>query len=853
MNENAAASWVALLAGACALAAQDGVALRLELQPALSLRADTRVLPADLHYATVHDGLLDLRDLLAHVTFGPDAALGVGDAQTFAFTLELRTTRGAFGTVLMCRQGGDVHYSLTVGRDPGRVAFEPWSWTRDRLLSARRLDDGAWHVVEAAYDAATRQLALRVDGAVDAVQAVSSGFAGTSAPSLRLGHNLDPGVDQPFGGEIRRFELVRRTPAWFEARLAMERATTVLAPGEAARALSTWLAHERRARPPQAASAEAWSRAAATIRARVQDAVGLWPPPYAPTDGVLAGRLTPLSGAADATATDFAHFRPTLPLAVREGGTLTRAGHTVTRLYWQTFAGYFASGYLYRPRDAAPGLRRPAMLCPHGHWQDGARHPVVQARCIALAQQGYVVLAVDSVHLYDDRIGLSPLSVMTWNNLRGLELLRARDDVDAARIGCTGASGGGQQTYYLTALDSGLAAAAPAVMACHFEDILGESGVHCACNHTPHLLRAADMPQMAAAFAPRPQFFLTVTGDWTARFREHGFPAVADVYRLFDAEAAVSCQRWDKGHAYDQEMRAAAFAFFADALGVPSAKAYAEPTGGVATESLADLANLDRSDVPRDTAAIVAEFHARLQAPRDRPPAAVVASLRALLEHDEAPVAGEPRRVRNSVWAQGGERAVEQWVVPTDGDLKLPVLVLRAESGELAGERVAVLLGDGRGKADVLVRHAAWIQSLLAAGVHVVLADVRYVGELDQGHTWRELYGRFFGLDEGVLAVRDTRRLVAAVPALGLPSARVAVVGLGDRGAVAMLAAAVDVGITVAGAPELGPTYREAARKPALSRVLLHADLDDVCRVVGGRGLVGADCDSSRLVGALSR
>ncbi|MEZ5962327.1 MAG: hypothetical protein R3F56_00645 [Planctomycetota bacterium] len=842
---------------------------RLELRP-LRLRIADRVLPGVLERGGVGDDGLDLRDLRAHVTFGPDAALGASSVQPLWLVLEVRTTRAEFGTVLMCRQRGAVHYSFTMGRRPGRVAFEPWSWTQDKLLSRQRLDDGKWHVLEAAFDPASRRAALRVDGVVDVVQELHGSFAGGGEPALRLGHNLDPGVNQPFGGEVRRFERRGGVPRWLTAALEAERACRVLARDDSERALSAWLARARRARPPRAASATDWQRQAAAIRARVQDALGLWPPPYASGGELLAGKPTPLTGATDAHATDFGRFAPSLPLDVREGGTLVRDAHTVTRLYWQTFAGYYASGYLYRPRPQPEG-RGPAMLCPHGHWQDGARHPVVQARCIAFAQQGYVVLAVDSIHLYDDRIGLSPLSVMTWNNLRGLELLRGRPDVDPARIGCTGASGGGQQTYYLTALETGLAAAAPAVMACHFEDILSETGVHCACNHTPHLVRAADMPEMAAAFAPRPQFFLTVSGDWTARFQEHGFPAIADVYRLMggrrrspdvapdlhrtetaehglDPAEAVRCQRWDKGHAYDREMRQAAYGFFARALAVPGAGDFREPEAGIGTEELQILAALDDAGVARDPRPIVAEFHTRLSAPRGDRPDRVEARLRALLEHDEEPVRGAPRCVGTTSTARG---KLERWAVPTDGDLSLPVVVRRAEGDPTGPPRVALVLADA-GKAAVLEREADFVDALLAAGVHVAVADVRYVGELDLGRAWRDLYGRFFGLDEGVLAVRDARRLVAALPALGFAEPRVGLWGLGDRGAVALMAAALEPGV-VAAAPEPGPNYREANRTPALSRVLLHADLDDVQSVLGARGLVGAAATPSGLAAALAR
>jgi predicted esterase len=372
-------------------------------------------------------------------------------------------------------------------------------------------------------------------------------------------------------------------------------------------------------------------------------------------------------------------------------------------------------------------------------------------------------------------------------------------------------------------------------------------------------MRAADMPQMAAAFAPRPQFFLTVSGDWTARFHEHGFPAVAAVYEVFGARDRVSWQRWDKGHAYDQEMREAAYDFFPDALRLEGGAKFREPDGGVATENRQTLAALDVPGVPRDLAPVRAEFLARLGAPRGRPAAEVRRSLRGLFARgadQDAPAtaAAAPRRVD----ADGGEGAApERWTVPTDGDLLLPVLVRRAQ-GDAAGDgaRVAILLGD-RGKADVLARHGAFVDDLLERGVQVMVADVRYVGELDLGRAWRDLYGRFFGLDEGVLAVRDVHRLIAALPALGLPDAAVAVVGFGSRGAVAVFAAVLaadgDAGRVVAGAPALGPPYRDASRAPALSRVLLHGDLDDACAILGSRALVDGACTAEAVAAALAR
>jgi hypothetical protein len=139
------------------------------------------------------------------------------------------------------------------------------------------------------------------------------------------------------------------------------------------------------------------------------------------------------------------------------------------RVWYRTFPDVWASGWLYRPK--AEG-KHPVVLCPHGHWDQGARHPVVQSRCIALAKKGYVALAVDSVHVTHWALGVCPVGIMTWNNMRALDYLATRPECDMEKVGCTGASGGGQQTMYLMLLEDRIGAAVPAVMVSYFSRIV---------------------------------------------------------------------------------------------------------------------------------------------------------------------------------------------------------------------------------------------------------------------------------------------------------------------------------------------------------------------------------------------
>jgi len=279
-----------------------------------------------------------------------------------------------------------------------------------------------------------------------------------------------------------------------------------------------------------------------------------------------------------------------VPLDPHITGRIEHEDYTVARVYYQVQPRIYASGFLYLPRlhSAAtsasrstppapappdpnlnpnpapsrtpPSPRFPAILNPHGHWDQRALHPVVQTCCIALAKQGCVAFCPDSTHMADLAIGLCPIGLMTWNNMRALDYLQSLDCVDPERIGCAGASGGGQQTMYLAALDTRVKVPVPAVLVSYFRRILFVSEkTHCFCNHAPGIAGATDEHEISAMFAPRPTRFICATGDWTKDFPKQEFPDIRHVFNLLGGD--VDCVQFDKPHNYDRDSREQMYAW----------------------------------------------------------------------------------------------------------------------------------------------------------------------------------------------------------------------------------------------------------------------------------------------------
>ena len=262
-----------------------------------------------------------------------------------------------------------------------------------------------------------------------------------------------------------------------------------------------------------------------------------------------------------------------VPLVPIIGERRTHDGYSVENVAFTSVPGYLITGNLYRPTRAKPPYA--VILSPHGHGGDHGRlSPVVQTRCAQLARMGALVLAIDMVAYGESLPDLprpathqTPLSptLQTWNGMRSLDFLLSLDGADATRVGVTGESGGGTQTFLLTALDRRVTASAPVVMVSSFffGGCACESGKPIHRSHEHFITNA----EIAALAAPRPLLLVSDGKDWTRRVPDSEVPFLQKIYALLGARDRVSNAHFaTEAHDYGPSKRAAVYRFFAENL-----------------------------------------------------------------------------------------------------------------------------------------------------------------------------------------------------------------------------------------------------------------------------------------------
>jgi dienelactone hydrolase len=261
---------------------------------------------------------------------------------------------------------------------------------------------------------------------------------------------------------------------------------------------------------------------------------------------------------------------------VREKVVLRTAPHTAMPVY------------LLFPNKAPRPL--PVVIAFHGHgygvkdivglWEDGAERRTPDGYhkdfAVALCRRGFAVVApeiscfgerqTDFSHLNTTigqgvpgtcvhtamlafHLGGSVVGLRVRDGKRLVDYLVARRDLDAARLGAMGISGGGMHTFFSTCLDPRIKACVISGYFATFKDSILAMH-HCPCNFVPGLHQFGEMGDLAGLIAPRPLLVEAGTYDciFPLRAVRNGVRRARAAYRVFGCPERVELDVFEGRH-----------------------------------------------------------------------------------------------------------------------------------------------------------------------------------------------------------------------------------------------------------------------------------------------------------------
>jgi len=303
-----------------------------------------------------------------------------------------------------------------------------------------------------------------------------------------------------------------------------------------------------------------------------------------------------------------------------------RGDHVCERVYFNTTPDLRVPAYVLLPKKA--NQRLPAVVALHDHggfylWgkeklvETDGEHPVLTAfkkryyagtsTATALAKKGYVVAVIDMFYWGERRMildddaddwrkrpknitpervaafnrrssegeqlvgrtifaaGFTWPGVMFWDDVRTVDYLLTRPEVDPKRICCVGLSVGGLRACHLAALDDRVKAAVvvgwmtsfPAQLERHVRNTIGHTKV------VPGLYRHLDYPDVASLAMPAA--LLVINGSKDSLFQSEGvktsFDKLASCYKKAGIPERVRTRLYQAPHEFNAEMQAEAWAW----------------------------------------------------------------------------------------------------------------------------------------------------------------------------------------------------------------------------------------------------------------------------------------------------
>ena len=488
-------------------------------------------------------------------------------------------------------------------------------------------------------------------------------------------------------------------------------------------------------------------------------------------------------------------------LDIREHGTIAMDGYRIVKLTYQSRVNLRVTANLFIPDGLGPF---PAVLNVHGHFSQGKIAVQVAARGHLLAQEGFVVLSVDAIGAgergtvpgaFDSHghpgvplfsVGETLLGAQVYDNMRAIDLLESLDYVDGARIGVTGASGGGNQTMWIAALDPRIKAAVPVVSVGTFESYV--TNMNCWCETLPDGLKISESWGVLGLIAPNPLLILTGQREQLPAFLPkemlRAYGDARKIYALYGSEEKIAYQIIDLPHGYFPEMRRHMLGWF---------KLWLQDRGNGLPCAIAKDPELPEKDLmcfpgktrPQNVKSLIAYVSLRTQALKKeclaQPKVDREKKIQELQQMIRLP--GGPDYIRCSAVVAGEDdgRRYAKFTVESEPGVLVPCVLLFPAKAYSS----VVIAAHPDGK-DACLRHAA-SQKVLAEGKALCLVDLRDIGESRWSHTDDQmcLFAARAALWLGRTVMGDWVKDVSAVRAALLTvvgTKRVELLGFGDTG-----------------------------------------------------------------------
>jgi len=262
---------------------------------------------------------------------------------------------------------------------------------------------------------------------------------------------------------------------------------------------------------------------------------------------------------------------PRTPLNASLKGRIEKQDYLIEKIAFESRPGHVVAALLYLPKGL--GAPAPAIISAIGHWSYGKSSEKPQLRGIGLAKHGYAVLAIEGVyagerHITGNNEGFEPFVAggaivghEVWDIMRGVDYLETRADIDATRLGITGASGGGLQTFYAGAVDERFDAVMPAVALWPMSE-LAVNFYYSGDNWVPGISRLGGMSSLIAITAPRPMLVMNVDADYATSYAcEQIVNAARPFYGVLGAGTRLMQTIEPGGHDYTKRMRENTYGF----------------------------------------------------------------------------------------------------------------------------------------------------------------------------------------------------------------------------------------------------------------------------------------------------